>query len=159
MEERGQIQLSFGMIFSIIIIIATIGVTFYIIAQFMKTSNCAGDALVQKSLQDEIDRAWNSAIYNGRFTFNEVRAKEICFGNPLAYNASYKTEAEALQKYNKNGANLFIYPPSAACDNTRAAYKLEHVNITQFFCSKIIGGKGRVSLEKEDTDALVIMRS
>ena len=37
---RGQIQLSFGMIFSIIIIIATIAVAFYVISTFMDTSRC-----------------------------------------------------------------------------------------------------------------------
>ena len=57
-EKRGQIQLSFGMIFSIIIIIATLAVGSYVIYYFWQLNNKLECQLYKNEIQKQIDKIW-----------------------------------------------------------------------------------------------------
>ena len=56
--RKAQIQLSFGMIFSIIIIVVTILVAGYVIIKFMSSQDNAKCKLFYQKLQDTIDDSW-----------------------------------------------------------------------------------------------------
>src|SRR3989338_2426588 len=60
MKEKRGLELSFSMIFSIIVIIAIVAVAFYMISYLLKLKNCTELGLFGRDLQDTIDRAWNS---------------------------------------------------------------------------------------------------
>src|SRR3989344_9561819 len=60
MKKRAQIQLSFGMIFSVILIIITLFVAGYVITSFIKTSDCAKLGNFDKSLEGEIDMVYQN---------------------------------------------------------------------------------------------------
>ena len=63
MEKRGQIQISFGMIFSIIIIIAIVAVSIYVITIFLDFNKCGKVVLFYEDLEEEIQKAWESPSY------------------------------------------------------------------------------------------------
>jgi|SRR3989338_872168 len=159
MNKRGQdvFGMSFGVIFSIILIIAIIGVAVFAINHFLGLSNCTKLGLAYKNLQDEVDEAWTSGIYRDT---HEIKLPgnidHICFGDISVQSTG--TEEEIRQNieefYFGDGTHtVFVNPPEKACDGDLATYKLEHVDIEGFFCfdnTDVI-----VNLEKGATDSLV----
>ncbi len=61
-KKRGQIQISFGMIFSIILVIAFLGFAFYAIKIFLKTGDEAKAAKFIDELQGDTIRIWGSEV-------------------------------------------------------------------------------------------------
>lgn len=156
MNKRGQIQISFGMIFSIIIIIATVAVAFYAITYFLDLSKCQQNGLFWTSLQNEIDKAWNSdltqEIYKADLTSGITR---VCFGN-FTQTSEIGSRAifEELKRYERTGRNAYLYPIGKACENL-GYYNLKHISTDQFFCVDVKSGKMEVKLSKASTDASV----
>ena len=60
--RKGQMQISFGMIFSIILIIVFLAFAFYGIKVFLKTGDSAKAAKFIDELQGDLDRIWGSAV-------------------------------------------------------------------------------------------------
>ena len=82
MDKKGQIDISFGMIFSIIIIIATVAIGFYVITYFLNLSSCTKVGLFWNSLNEEVDKAWNSDIAQTVYTKDVPSGiTHVCFGN------------------------------------------------------------------------------
>ena len=61
MTKRGQIQLSFGMIFTIILIIFFIGFAFFAIQKFLELQGSAQTNQFYNSLQNDVNTVWNAA--------------------------------------------------------------------------------------------------
>jgi len=156
MEKRGQIQISFGMIFSIIIIIATVAVGFYVITYFLNLSSCTKIGLFWNSLEKEIDKAWNSDMTQTVFKAEVPSGiTYACFGNfsqmPLS-DADKKMFLE-LKDYGSPGRNAYLYPAGKACD--LAFYSLKHAKSDNFFCVPAKSGVVSIKLSKTSFDALV----
>ena len=60
MTKRGALQISFGMLFSVILIVAFIVVAFYAINVFLNLQKCSEMGLYKSDLQSAVDRAWLS---------------------------------------------------------------------------------------------------
>ncbi|MEI6731951.1 MAG: hypothetical protein WCK90_04705, partial [archaeon] len=109
MVKRGQFELSFGMIFSILIIVFTIAVAAYVIMSFMGTTNCTTAGTLYSDLQKQVDAAWNSEISQNVFTGKLPSGiTEVCFGN-LTLTKGYEAEFENVNTYAKKGDSLFLY--------------------------------------------------
>lgn len=155
-KKRGQIQISFGMIFSIIIIIATLAVAFFVITHFLNLSGCTKTSLFWNSLKGEVDKAWG-----GDFTQEVYSADlpsgitKVCFGNftQMPYDED-KALFEELEMYEKSGRNSYLYPPEKACEGL-AFYNLEHIVTDKFFCVPVKSGKMSVKLSKTSLDVFV----
>jgi hypothetical protein len=156
MIKKGQIQLSFGMIFSIIIIIATVAVAFYVITYFLDLSACTKNGAFWDSLNKEINKAWNSDItrepYTGALPSGITK---VCFGNftqmPYELDKAVFTE---LERYERSGRNAYLYPPGKACEGLEF-YNLQHATTERFFCVPVKSGKMTVQITKTSFDALV----
>lgn len=159
MNKKGQVQISFGMIFSIIIVIATIAVGFYVITYFLNLGNCTKVGLFQKSLTDKVDEAWDSVKTQTTFSGNLPSGIQYaCFGNlSLEIGADSKSTEILLelQTYGGNGKNAFLYPPKKACE--LGFYDLKHAHADGFFCVPVKSGVASIKLSKIDTDALVTL--
>ena len=82
MEKRGSVQLSFGMIFSIIIIIVTVSIAFYVIAYFLDLRKCTEIGLFYKDFQDKIDDIWKSEFASEEFVGRLPSGIDgVCLGN------------------------------------------------------------------------------
>ncbi len=151
MNKRGQFNISFSMIFSIIIIIAIVGVAFYVISGFLSTSKCAEIGLFYDDLKTYMEKAWQSTIHQDTFTSTLPEGIEsVCFGNIA------QAQDEKIKKafINSNG-NVFLYPPQKACDSSLSAIKLEHVQLNNFFCKSVDNNKIQIKTSKDKFDALV----
>jgi len=60
MGKRGQIKMSFGMIFSIILIIAFMGFAFFAIQKFLGLQSSINTKQLMDNLQNDVTNAWNS---------------------------------------------------------------------------------------------------
>lgn len=152
--KKGEISLSFGMIISIIIIVAILAVAFYAIRYFLNLKDCTELGLYAKDIQTKIDDAWNSDISKDVFSAAlPSKVKSVCFGN-ITSQASSWDEYDLLKNYQGRG-NMFYYPPSS-CDLKYTT--LKHVNLGNFFCVKTSKGKATVKIEKNSQDSLVTLR-
>lgn len=154
--KKGSIQISFGVIFSIIIIIAVIGVAFYVINYFLNLSKCTNVSLFYQEFQDEVDEAWNSEITRATFVGKlPGEIESVCFRD--GESAGSGEEYEALSDYFRSRGNMFLYPPEYACKQT--SRKVEHVDLSGlpngWYCFSANNGEVRIPLEKGSFDALV----
>ncbi|MBI3622826.1 hypothetical protein HY212_01960 [Candidatus Pacearchaeota archaeon] len=79
-ETRAQMQLSFGMIFSIILIIVFIFFAFYAIRAFLRVNDSAKAGDFVTSFQKDIDSMWKGAQGSQKVTYLlPSKVSEICF--------------------------------------------------------------------------------
>lgn len=157
MGNKGQLQISFGMIFSIIIIIATLAVSGYVIYYFVNLSNCTNVGLFYKSIEERVNEAWNSPITRSNFEANiPGGVKYVCFGNlSLTPRADSREQFENLVKYRSSGANMFLYPVVNPCGNYLPNYKLDNAQAKEFFCLPVKSGKINIVIQKDSMDSKV----
>ncbi len=160
MFKGGQFQISFGMIFSLIIIAATLAVAGYMIVKFMNTGDSVLCAKFKESLQKSIDDAWRSdgaSIDTRKELLPSLPGdvKEVCFGNSTQLPLASKDRGtyEYLQEYFLPGKNLYL-TPSTSCKGD-FSYTLKHATSQGFFCAPVIKGRASILILKENTDALV----
>ena len=152
--KRGAIDISFGMIFSLIIIIALIGVSFYAIRYFLNLQKCTEISLFYDEFQKEIDRAWNSEITKKTFAGSLPGGiKAVCFYETNA--AGNGKEYEELKDYFITKGNMFLYPPENAC--SQEARKAKHVDLSElgWYCFPVRDREVNIPIEKGSFDALV----
>lgn len=144
---KGQLELSFGVIFSIIIIIATIGTATYFIMHFMNTGKCTTLQLAYADLQEGIDNAWGSAVADTSVTLHiPGGVTSLCFGDITG--GQNATLREQLDAYVVEGQAVYALPPTKACDGSLAGKQLSHVTVSPFFCKPVVNGKLSVRLTK-----------
>jgi hypothetical protein len=158
--KKGQVEMSFGMIFSIILIIAVIGIGFYVIRYFMSLSTCTSTGLFYTSLEKEVNQAWGASASKSIF-FGTVpgTVKYVCFGNlsaPIVAGNSDKQQA-LINKYPfSNKENVFLYPTgSSSCQPDFGSRIVDHVISPKFFCVQAIDNKIKVAITKGSTDSVV----
>ena len=169
MNKRGQevLGMSFGMIFSIILIIAIIGVSFYAITYFLNLNKCTKVGFFFQDIQEQIDSAWTSDISRKSFNIKQGNAFElpkgitnVCFGTlslPSQTERDNNLKNE-LDFYNNNiENNVFLYPTEKACNGELFTLKIEHFQTSndKFFCVQIIDNKLEINLRKDTSDSLV----
>ena len=160
MIKKGQFQLSFSMIFSILVIVAILAVSFYVIRFFLSLDACGDIGFYYRGLDDEIEKAWKSQIYSGEYEGSLPSGIEkVCFGNLNYDSAGYSEEMTYLHSYADENKNVFLYPGAVGCDIQLAEYTIEHVEIEGFWCADVSKGKVSVKLLKESGDALVKLSS
>lgn len=162
MQKRGQFEISFSMIFSIIIIIAIVGVGFYVLTKFLGTTKCTEIGLFYDDLKDYINEAWSSTIHEDIFIAKLPSGIDsVCFGNFTQNPESqYRREYNELSKFfiNAKDRNLFLYPIQKACDSALAGIKLEHIKTNSFFCIRAENNKIEIKTSKGRFDPLVTLK-
>ena len=159
MKKRGQFDISFGMIFSIIIIIAIIAVAFYVIKSFFFVSECTKVGLFYDDLKTHINKAWQSTIHEDIFTSTLPSGIElVCFGN-LAQNPAkqyQQTYNEILRSnINSKEKNVFIYPERKSCDNSLRSIELDHITTSSFLCVPVKNNQLTIKTKKDQFESLV----
>jgi len=159
--QKGQLEIGFGMIFSIIVIIAIIAVAFYAIRYFLNIKECSEIGLFYDDLQREVNKAW-AATGTTQKVFEQNlpgSVEAICLGDasddaPVLEDEEKRIElgAEDLLPVR----NLFIYPKNMRCGGLDY-YTLEHVENEEFRCKDVDSRSGgvRLIISKSSTEALV----
>jgi|SRR3989344_4400070 len=159
MKKRGDIGLSFNVIFSIIIIVVILAVAFYVISSFWGLSKCSQVGLFYDDLKDYINKAWQSTMHKETFKGELPSGIEsVCFGL-LSQNSNAKDRdmrTELSKRYiNSKKNNVFLYPPNKACDGELGSIKLEHIETQSFFCVPVNDGKIQLLTETDQFSSLV----
>ena len=136
--RKGQIKLSFGMIFSIILIIVFLVFAFYAIKVFLGIQNTAQTGKFISDLKSDVDRVWKST--------ESSEEKEYNLPSKIDYVCFIDDEYE----------NLFFQ-----ADKFFEGGQIEHIDISKMtsvedpYCIENIGGKIKLTLIKEIDEALV----
>ncbi|MBI2631530.1 hypothetical protein HYW75_00825 [Candidatus Pacearchaeota archaeon] len=156
-DITGQFQLSFGMIFSIMIIIATLAIAGYVTIKFLNLENNISCKLFFDDLQKKIDKAWYEDFSSSTYSNKVPRGiDKICFGNSTqkAQNEGDQKILDEIEFYAKKDSNLLFYPLNG-CKQDEFTFQIKHVKIDGFFCSESKSGNINIKLNKGISDALV----
>ena len=153
-------KLSFGMIFSIILIIVFLGFGFFAIKTFLGLQSSAGVGKFINDLQSDIDKVWKSSQASQEEEYSlPSKIEYVCF---VDFFSSKRGEKENIYEELKDtfyeDENMVFYPiGSSDFDST----EMDHIDIEETtkdenpFCIKNVDGKIRVRLQKDFGDALV----
>jgi len=164
MGKKGALSLSFGMIFSIIMIIAILGVAFYAISYFLNLQKCSSVGLFHNDFQNKLDNAWIAEMVSEEFSLNlPEKITAVCFGNlgnPGSLSAETERIYEEVMRYStliqQENSNMFLHPQEKSCD--MGYQKAKHIDLTElekFTCFPNVEGKVTFKIEKSSEDALV----
>lgn len=160
MEKRGQgvFGLSYGVIFSIIVIIAVIALAFYAINYFLGLNKCTEVGFYFQDLEKEIDRAWAASTHRSSFEIEVPSGiTHACFG-PLSGNVVNAEDSAIKTVLQENfpgpNHNIFIYPIEKACDGDLFSFQIEHATAERFFCIDL-RDSNTIRLEKNSDESLV----
>lgn len=156
-------QLSFGMIFSIILIIIFLTFSFFAIKKFMGISNTAQIAKFKNSLQADIDKVWKSSQSSQEMSYIlPSKISYVCFVDfdirTRGLNQAFYDDLNTVYFGNEN---LFFYPVGSAegFDST----EIKNIDLTKVIennnpsCFKNIDGKVKITLQKSYGDSLVTL--
>lgn len=165
-NKRGQMELSFGMIFSIILIIVFLSFAIYAIIKFLdfqdkiKITKFAGP---KGDLQSDVTDVWNN-YGNARSEeyYIPSKIKYVCFAD-FSYGArgANSGKLDELKRYSRSGQNLFFYPPEKT--NGFESAKIEYLNMTQMtesenpYCIENKEGMIKLFIKKKFGENFVII--
>lgn len=159
--KRGQMKLSFGMIFSIFLIIIFLTFAFYAITKFMDNANVAQAGKFVSNLQNDIDKMWKGSQGSETISYSlPSKIKYVCFidyGSETSgpYNEYYNS----LSSSYFGSENLFFYPAGSASGFD--SVKIEHINLENIissqnpFCIQNKEGKVEIRINKNYNENLI----
>ncbi len=160
--KRGQLKLSFGMIFSIILIVIFLVFAFYAIKTFLGISDSAKTARFVNDLQADIDRVWKSAQSSQEQEyFLPSKIEYVCFVDFSVSNEKKGSKSHFYDELKRNyfgSENMVFYPFGSSELGSREIKNIDLIEITRYenpFCIQNTNGKAELTLVKEFDDALV----
>jgi len=162
-NKRGQgiFGISFGMIFSVILIVFFIVIAFIVINSFLKTQKCARIGIFVDDFKNDVKDAWNSQ--SSSFESSGVVPTSldyVCFANLSAnFKGEYMEIGDEIGIYQGQNANLFLSPGKNTCN--MPYHNIEHLDIGKItalnnpYCIEVDDGKIVIQLEKGFNDNLV----
>ncbi len=152
---RGQLDLSFGMIFSIFLIIVFLAFAFYVIKSFLTINEGAQVGSFVNDLQNDVDKAWKGFQSSELVTYDVPNAVEkVCVvnlaGKGIGSNANLFDE---LYRFSSDPSdNLFFYPFG---DLQIKEAKLKNINLASItsnenpYCFSATNGKVSIKIVKD----------
>jgi hypothetical protein len=159
-KGQGTFEMSFSMIFSILLIIFFVIVAFIAIRAFLKTKDCAQIGIFYEDFEVEVRKAWNSQKSNFEFKGNLPGSLEyVCFAN-LSINprGEFENIGTDIWIYQGSDANIILSPHQKACIpyNTIAHLDIEKITFNNNpYCVEIIDGRISLKIEKDFNERLV----
>jgi hypothetical protein len=158
MNKRGQLDISFSMIFTILIIIVTIAVASYVIFKFVNLNKCQQITTFYSDFDKEVRNAYSSGLYEGNRTYLlDKGIKAVCFGN-LSQTTLTKADSEIQKILAETGNerhNMFFYPSGEACDYKFRSKKQDFIVMDKFFCIPTNNGRLTIKMIKGEEDLFV----
>ena len=145
-NKEGAMELSFGMIFSIILIIAFLGFGFYAIKTFLNVNDSAKVGNFIKQLQNDVDDLWRSSQGNQQIEYKlPSKIDQVCF-------------------VNDNPEGRVSFRPRGVSDLDLV--KIEHIDIINMTlgqnpkerCINVVNEKIKLNISKEYGKELVFIR-
>ena len=141
--EKGQLKLSFGMIFSIILIIIFISFAFYAIQKFLGMQRAIQVGQFIDDLQSDVDKLWKGVQGSQEVEYTlPKKIKRICFKD---------------DEYE----NMFFYPEGSF--EGFNSIEIKHIDIKKItkeknpFCIENTNGKIKIIIKKDYGEELVTL--
>lgn len=162
-DKRGQIKLSFGMIFSIILIIIFLAFGFYAIAKFLNLKGYVEAGKFAEAMQNDVDKMWKSSQGSQEVEYSlSSKVEAVCF---VDYSYQSKKDIkgiyEKLKQVYDNEQNFFFYPIGSGQGLDAAT--IRHIDLEKItkeenpFCVKNTENKVKLTIKKNFDDALVVI--
>ncbi|MEK6945886.1 MAG: hypothetical protein AABW63_03770 [Nanoarchaeota archaeon] len=137
MKNKGAMELSFGMIFSIILIIAFVVFAFWGIKKFIDLQKTAQVGVFIDDFKNDVDRVWKSSQSSEKKTYSlPSKIEKVCFSE---------------------NSEIYFEPPGSGGNFDYMG--VEHINVQQpssgNFCVSNIKGKVYLTLKKSFDENLV----
>ena len=161
--KRGQVDLSFSMIFSITLIIVFIGFAGYAIMKFIDLQEYTDSAGFYENLQANIDDVWKSPESSTEVSFSlSKKITQVCITNFLFEPNNMEETYDEFELISQGEKNLFFYPIGAS--KGFDAGILKHLNIEKItkiknpYCFENINGKIKITFEKRYNETMVTLK-
>ena len=159
-SEKAQMQISFGMIFSIILIIFFLAFAFFGIRTFLGVQDSAKTAKFLNDVQSDIEKVWKSSQSSEeKEYFLPGKKSLVCFVDFLASARGSKAGIyNELKRADYGKENVVFYPLDF--EGTESA-EIKHIDLGAIteaenpFCLENINGKVKLRLTKDFSDSLV----
>ncbi len=118
-NKKGQeagVGMSFGFIFSILLIIFFLFAAVWGIKYFIGLNNCSRIGLSLDQLQKEVETAYQSSSYSREIELDFPGVERICFANLSQPLTGDLKVYEEINMYEFEDANTFILPGGKSCD-------------------------------------------
>jgi hypothetical protein len=160
-NKKGQMKLSFGMIFSIILIVIFIAFAFFAIKKFVGVQNSVKIGMFIDKLQSDIDKIWKGSQGTQKEEYSlPSKIELVCF-----VDYSYPKKGQNQDYYQKlkqayyGDENLIFYPVGSG--EGADSFKIEHLDLEKItedenpFCIKNIKGKTEIVVGKNFGENLI----
>ncbi len=158
-NSKGQIDISFGMIFSLILIAVFLAVAFFAIKAFLDQKKSIDEGIIIRDLQIEVDRIWRSSQGETNYKFERKINEKItyvCFyDRDKTISGGFQDIGKELKRVGSSEANLYFYPTRAS--NLESA-KIKNVNMIlkmNPYCIPTDSGFIEITLSKDVGESLV----
>ena len=162
MKKRGQMKISFGMIFSIFLIVIFIVFAFYAIKTFLNISDSAKLGKALSKLDTDVDKIWKSSQASQEFSYIvPLKVRYFCFAD-FSQGSSPKGSMQNiyndLKLFSAENKNLFFYPMDS---NEIKSYEIKNINIEKItqsenpYCIKNENSRITLTIQKTFTENLV----
>ena len=159
--KRAQMKLSFGVIFSIILIVVFLFFGFYVIGKFIDTKNSIEIGRFTDGLQTDVDKMWKSSQGSQEAEYSlPKKIKKLCFVDYFSSGIGADAEFyKELRQFYYEDENLFFYPVGSGGGlDSKKIQKIDIKKITQDenpFCIKNDDGKIQMIIKKDFDSGLV----
>lgn len=159
-KTQGQVELSFGMIFSIILIVIFISFAFYAIQKFLEIQRVAQVGQFVDNLQSDIDKLWTGSQGSQEVEYvlpNKI--EYVClvdYSSEIRTNKDFSTELKQIYE----NQNIVFYPYDFGALDSMEIRHIDIQKITEAenpFCFENKKGKLKITLQKSFGDALVFV--
>lgn len=161
-DKKAQMKMSFGMIFSIILIVIFLSFAIYVILKFLDMQTSVQTNKFVDDLQDDIDKIWKGSQGSNQYEYAlPSKIKYVCFVDLTKRSSGDNRDwyVEFRDDY-VTGQNMFFYPfdvvsPRAVeLENVYLGLTLTNANP---YCI-VNDGKIKITLEKEFGESLVTIK-
>ncbi|MFA5019534.1 MAG: hypothetical protein WC533_00365 [Candidatus Pacearchaeota archaeon] len=158
MKKRGQINLSFGMIFSIILIIAFMAVAFYAINMFLDLKDKTAKAQFVEDFEEKVLELHRSSILGASYIFEESipgNVEKVCFWDSSKSTTGSDKGIVSELKRVSNVHNFYFYPRNSALPSV----EIKYIDMDSFtsnpYCINVAEEKIKIFLEKKEGSSLI----
>ena len=160
-SKKAQMKMSFGMIFSIILIIIFIAFAFYAIKKFLGLQNAVTVGQFKDKLTSDIDKIWKGSQGSQSEEYSLPKKIEyacfVDFSSPASgINQDYYSK---LKQAYYGSENLIFYPFGSG--DGMDSFEISHIDLAKIttvenpYCIKNDGGKIKLTIEKGFGENLV----
>lgn len=162
--DKAQMKLSFGMIFSIILIVIFIAFAFYVIKMLIQSQEQGLTLLFKEDLQEDVDKIWGGSGSLSRPDGYALPKKieYACFVDYSSPKKGLKQEFYTKLKQAYYGSeNFFFYPVGSA--QGLDATEIKHIDIEKItevenpYCIQNINGKVKLTIKRDYSEELVLI--